>query len=642
MGAEIISADVLVVGGGAGGTAAAIQAARRGANVVLVSELPWLGGMLTAAGVSAPDGNELAAFQTGIWGAFLKELRRRHPGGLGNGWVSFFTYSPKVGAQIFADWVAELTNLRWISGQRAQDVLLEGDRVVGVEFERLSVLATITIDGTELGDLLPLAEVPFRWGWETRSEWDEPSAPVSLSDSSDPLYEITRRYPVQSPTWVVVMEDYGEAAPVVPAPLQPTPDEAFESAWASYLSEGSEEDRAAAGKTFLNYGRLPNKQFMINWPHCGNDCGAGLHRLIGSAAERAAYDREAQWHSQSFANYIQRRLGSRYGLAMDAFPLSGRSPGGGFAMMPYYRESRRAIGLATASERDILPVAGGQVAALPTNALGEMSAIAYGNYPNDHHYPGFEMPLALKSIRWGGRWTGTPFAIPYEALVPASVDGLLVCEKNISVSHIANGATRLQPVVLGIGQAAGMAAALCVEKGRWPRELRSQGGVRQLQTALIRDSKAPAAVVPLFNLSPDCSNWAEIQQHYLAYPEQYPHSGYHDFSVAISSMPGYASNLTSPSVRLNESQEDDKKRKEKDDSSNSQFSITGIFSVDKNEQYRLQQDSVETLPNQLLLVTIRSEVADVFSSLLGGQSIEVKGTWNESGKWLLCASAAAS
>jgi hypothetical protein len=51
----------------------------------------------------------------------------------------------------------------------------------------------------------------------------------------------------------------------------------------------------------------------------------------------------------------------------------------------------------------------------------------------------------------GGRWTGTPFTIPYRCLTPKSTDGLLVCEKNISVSHITNGATRLQPVVMGIG-----------------------------------------------------------------------------------------------------------------------------------------------------------------------------------------------
>lgn len=54
-----IQTEVLVVGGGTGGTAAAIQAARAGAKTLLVSEFPWLGGMLTAAGVAAPDGNEL-------------------------------------------------------------------------------------------------------------------------------------------------------------------------------------------------------------------------------------------------------------------------------------------------------------------------------------------------------------------------------------------------------------------------------------------------------------------------------------------------------------------------------------------------------------------------------------------------------
>jgi len=86
--------DVLVVGGGTGGTAAAIQAARRGAKTMLVSEFPWLGGMLTAAGVSAPDGNELMAFQTGLWGAFLQELQQRQPGGLDNSWVSFLVMIP--------------------------------------------------------------------------------------------------------------------------------------------------------------------------------------------------------------------------------------------------------------------------------------------------------------------------------------------------------------------------------------------------------------------------------------------------------------------------------------------------------------------------------------------------------------------
>lgn len=113
---EQITTDVLVVGGGTGGTAAAIQSALAGAETVLVSEFSWLGGMLTSAGVAAIDGHELAAWQTGIWGKFLRALQQRQPEGLDHGWVSMFTYDPRIGAAIFAEWVQSLPNLRWIVG----------------------------------------------------------------------------------------------------------------------------------------------------------------------------------------------------------------------------------------------------------------------------------------------------------------------------------------------------------------------------------------------------------------------------------------------------------------------------------------------------------------------------------------------
>ncbi len=625
---DTISADVLVVGGGTGATAAAIQAARRGQasglSVVLVSELPWLGGMLTSAGVAAPDGNELEAFQTGIWGAFLKELRRRHPRGLDNGWVSFFTYNPAVGAQIFADWVAALPNLRWISGQRAREVLRKGDLITGVRFDRVSVNATITLDGTELGDMLALGNVPHRWGWETRDVWDEPSAPVSLSDPADSLYEITQRYPVQSPTWVVVMQDYlvwkKRIAPKIELPPSVSSDselaDLFADAWKNYG-----DAKTSAGTAFLNYGRLPDNQFMINWPHSGNDYGIGLHRLVGSTEDRAQYCQEAQWHSQAFARFIQQQLGDRYGLAQGLFPSTAHSPGGGFALMPYYRESRRLKGLATVSERDILPLAGAQAAALPVNEQGEICSIAIGNYPNDHHYPGFEMPLAPKAIRWGGRWTGTPFTIPYGALVPETVDGLLACEKNISVSHIANGATRLQPVVLGIGQAAGMAAALCVEQKCSPREL----GVRSLQTALIRDRTMPAAVIPLFNLSPSNPQWLTLQTYYLENIKAYPHSGSHPFktNTKTNAKTDIETDIVSANLRNL-----DAFRKTR--------GIVGKLSKKGENQYEIHQNVISDLPQNISLVTVKSEVSETFQNISNNQLVQLIGTWNAAGKWLLC------
>ncbi|MDY6939059.1 MAG: FAD-dependent oxidoreductase [Cyanobacteriota bacterium] len=497
---ECFRTEVLVVGGGTGGTAAAIQAARRGVRTVLVSEFPWLGGMLTAAGVSAPDGNELAAFQTGLWGTFLRELQRRQPGGFDRAWVSFFTFDPRIGAEIFADWVAALPNLTWIWGQVPREVYRTGDRITGVRFDNYQIDADIVLDGTELGDVLALGEIPYRWGWDWQLEWNEPSAPTAPNELSD-------RFPVQALTWVVLLRDFGEdaIAPEIPAPPTDNPDR-FTGALEGYTPE-----------KFLSYGQLSEDLYMVNWPQHGNDYGEDLERLVGGASQRQEVLQEAYWHSLSFARFVQTQVGRRYGLAEGIFPALGENNAvsSAFALHPYYRESRRLVGLETVREQDILPIPGGNTASL--NA----SSIAIGNYQNDRHYPGYHLPLEPKSTRWGGRVTGTPFTLPYGCLVPATIDGLLVCEKNISVSHIANGATRLQPVVMNIGQAAGMAAALCVELGTQPRDL----PVKKLQQALLEEPTVPAALVPLFDSLAEDEDWLQWQRYFLANPEKYPSSG---------------------------------------------------------------------------------------------------------------------
>ncbi|QSJ18169.1 FAD-dependent oxidoreductase [Nostoc sp. UHCC 0702] len=573
---QTYTAEVLVVGGGTGGTAAAIQAARRGAKTILVSEFPWLGGMLTCAGVSAPDGNELAAFQTGLWGAFLRELRRRQPGGLDNSWVSFFSYDPRIGAKIFADWVQELPNLHWISGQVPLEVLKQENCVTGVRFADFSVEAKIILDGTELGDLLALAEIPYRWGWELQSQWGEPSAPVAFNS-------VTDKYPVQAPTWIVIMQDFGEAiAPEIPAAANYN-SSLFTGAWDNY---GAEQ--------FLNYGRLSVRLLMINWPICGNDYAEGVGRLIESEVAKAEFLQECRWHSHNFAHFIQNQLGRRYGLAEGVFPFAPTA----FALHPYYRESRRLVGLTTVREQDILPVTGGKV------ALIYPDTIAIGNYANDHHYPGFNLPLQPKSIRWGGRWTGTPFTIPYRCLIPATTDNLLVCEKNISVSHIANGATRLQPVVMGIGQAAGMAAAMCVKLGIQPRDL----PIRALQAALLQDLRSPAAIVPLFNLDllPNQPQWLDWQLYYLDNPEAYPASGY----FPLSYLHQYY------------------------DSDSEDF--TGIFQRLNHQDYKFTITTPTAYEGQVWqLVTLRSHVDHRLEAAVHEEILSVRGRLNYSGNWLL-------
>ena len=67
--------DVLVVGGGASGISAGVQTARMGVPVMVVEETPWVGGMLTSAGVSCIDGNY--KLQGGIFGEFADSLAQR-------------------------------------------------------------------------------------------------------------------------------------------------------------------------------------------------------------------------------------------------------------------------------------------------------------------------------------------------------------------------------------------------------------------------------------------------------------------------------------------------------------------------------------------------------------------------------------
>ncbi|MFM1842431.1 MAG: hypothetical protein RLZZ490_1167 [Cyanobacteriota bacterium] len=580
MGTQIkqLTTEVLIVGGGVGATAAALQAARRGIKTILVSEGPWLGGMLTSAGVAAPDGNELAAWQTGIWGQFLRALKQQQPDGLDHGWVSLFTFDPRVGAKILADWVQQLPNLTWIANQTPVAVIKQDKRLLGVRFPDYEIRAQITLDGTELGDLLALGEIPHRWGWDWQENFNEVSAPPEPNG-------MTETYPVQSPTWVFMLrQTQGKSAmPIDPPKIEVSQD--FSTTWQRH------------GKaSFLTYGQLPDRHYMINWPIAGNDYGKDLNRLIGSPEQKQAYLQEAYEYSHAYAHYLQTEHSDTLELATGLFPQAGQRSTA-FALHPYYRESRRLRGQVTLTENEILSQ--GQVAPLPIQDQQVMS-IAVGNYANDHHYPGYDFPLAPKSLQWGGRWTGTPFTIPFGALLPESVRGFLPCEKNISVSHIANGSSRLQPLVMNTGQAVGMIAALSIEQQCDPQDL----AVRDVQEALIGDRQAPAAVIPLFNLTPDHPDWLYWQRYYLDHPDAYPESGNCPVKTDLACL-----SLTS-----------------------TQVVYTGKLRKPHDHSYQL---SLQKLGKKMALITERPEVYQQLQQLNPGAQITVGGRYNAAGNWLV-------
>ena len=94
------SPHVLVIGGGASGVSAGVTSARMGVETMIVEETGWLGGMLTAAGVSAIDGNH--RLPSGFWGEFRDSLVSHYGSSeaLKTGWVSNVLFEPSVGNSI--------------------------------------------------------------------------------------------------------------------------------------------------------------------------------------------------------------------------------------------------------------------------------------------------------------------------------------------------------------------------------------------------------------------------------------------------------------------------------------------------------------------------------------------------------------
>ena len=153
---KIHTTQVLVIGGGTAGTAAAISSARTGVATLLLNDTPWLGGMLTAAGVSAVDGN--TKLLSGFWGEFRDSLLGRYgsPEALKTGWVSNHMFEPAVGAEIFLNTAQNEPKLSlWMDTHwKTVEKQAEGWLVTALKGDQqIQILADQLIDATELGDV---------------------------------------------------------------------------------------------------------------------------------------------------------------------------------------------------------------------------------------------------------------------------------------------------------------------------------------------------------------------------------------------------------------------------------------------------------------------------------------------------------
>lgn len=452
------SYDVVVVGGGAGGSCAAIEAARGGAKVLVVEETPWLGGVLSSAGVSAFDGNY--RLRGGLFGEFTDSLAARYGGyeALKSGWVSNILFNPAVGDRVLKNMAAGAgVGIRFgtsVSSVRPgwKLTLSDGSRI----------RARILVDGTELGSIAALA------GAE----------------------ELKDRVSAQDFTYVAIVKEYDHPVSM------PEPEGYDPGLYRNCCDNPLADNRGGVNPMgqqlwspdmMLSYGRLPDGHIMLNWPVCANDYFAEY--LDMDDAARAEVIRKAKLRTLGYVYFLQHELGyTNLGIADDVYPTED-----GLPFYPYWREARRIAG------RDTMTV---DAAKRPYDFDLFTRAVAVGDYPVDHHHVQNPRREELSHL-WFGKIPS--FSVPLGVVVPVHVEDLLVADKAVSVSWEMNGATRLQPVTMGLGQAAGALAAIAAKTGRHP----SQVPASEVQSVLLDHG---CYLLPFLDLKPSDQGFRALQE----------------------------------------------------------------------------------------------------------------------------------
>lgn len=470
---------VLVIGGGTSGVAAGIQSARMGVSTTILENSPWLGGMLTSAGVSAVDGNY--NLRGGIWGEFVDSLvvHYGHLDSLKTGWVSHVQFEPSVGNRIFQNMAKKEANLNIDFNTTVESVKKVNDiwEVSVITNDKPRVYkAKVLIDATELGDIAKSVGVDYSIGMDSRHDTGEDIAPEKANDI------------IQDLTYAAILKDYGKDMSIEkPANYDPS---VFACSHKNdNCVNAKEPNRLWDAHMMITYGKLPNNKYMINWPIEGNDYYVNAVEM--TEQERKEAFEKAKEFTNCFIYYIQNEMGYKnLALADDEFTTSDLFP-----YMPYHRESRRIKGEVLFDVNDIMRPYDQEEALYRTT-------IAVGDYPVDHHHTRYHGYQELPDLHF---YPVPSYGLPLGTLIPKSVDGIVVAEKSISVTNLVNGTTRLQPVVLQIGQAAGILAALSVQQNKNIREIH----VRDVQDQVLA---ANGYILPYLDVDVKDPNFKSYQR----------------------------------------------------------------------------------------------------------------------------------
>ena len=501
-----IEADLVILGGGLGGCAAALAALRAGRTVVMTEPTDWIGGQLTQQAVPPDEHPWIEKFganasyfslRRGIREYYRRNyaLTRRsldapyfNPG---NGGVSRLCCEPRVALAVLTDQLAPYASagrLTVLLEHELASAEAEKDRVRSVKVydsraasERV-LKAPYFLDATELGDLLPMAGIEFNVGFEPKGGTGDRSAPekaqpdnqqsftccfaMDYLDGEDHTidrpdeYDFWRDYvPKLNPAWPgkLLGMQYTNPFTLEPKTWEFDPRGEGKGLWVY---------RRIIDPANFEKGTYSGGVTLVNWPL--NDYLLG--NLIGVCADDARrHVARAKQLSLSLLYWMQTEMPNLSGgTGWKGLRLRRDIVGtdDGLAKHPYIRESRRIQSEFTVLEKHV-----GTDARRKALGREEVAAerfddsVGVGSYRIDlHPSSGGDNYIDVSSL---------PFQIPLGALIPKRVENVLPACKNLGVTHITNGCYRLHPVEWGIGEAAGALAAFCLEGKLSPREVRN-------------------------------------------------------------------------------------------------------------------------------------------------------------------------
>ncbi|MDX3001038.1 FAD-dependent oxidoreductase [Kribbella solani] len=501
--------DVLVVGGGLGGVAAALAALRAGRSVVLTEEFDWLGGQLTSQAVPPDEHSWVEQF--GVTASYralrdgIRDYYRRHypltaaardavqlnPGA---GYVSKLCHEPRVALAVLEAMLAPYRagrRLQVLQPYRPVAADTDGDRVTAVTVqhresdERITITAPYVLDATDTGELLPLTGTEYVTGFESQSTTGEPSAPaeaqplnmqaVSYCFAVDHVdgdqigdkpanYAYWRNY--QPEFWGDRLLSWTAPNPRTlessKRTFTPNPDDDPLAVIADQRRTGGDTNlwtfrRIAARRQFVP-GAYESDICLVNWPMIDYFDGPVID--VPDAAKHLA---AAQELSLAVFYWLQTEAPrADGGTGFPGLRLRGELLGStnGLAQAPYIRESRRIKAEYTIVEQDL------SVAVRGTRGAVEYAdSVGVGMYRIDlHPSTGGDNYIDVAS---------SPFRIPLGALIPERVENLLPAGKNLGTTHVTNGCYRLHPVEWNIGESAGALAAYCLNHDTTPRAVRN-------------------------------------------------------------------------------------------------------------------------------------------------------------------------